>query len=217
MNLDNHHKRNAIIFWLTVFTLAFFLTSCRTVKKDWLKENYVEKTELKKLEQSINSSNETSAVVEDFVKRKELTELIESLSKKTNTHETENTIVSGNIEAEAGKEKSVTVGGTKIISNGANVSFETTNTKALSKEFETKYQELYTKEQKNSELIQNIYTKLQSSENQIQLLESKIESLKNTETKEVKKKGFQLWVIVLIGIVLLLGAFWWLRKKTNIL
>lgn len=195
---------------LIISILFISLFGCRIVKKEYLEENYVEKTELKQLEQDIIYSNERLKTEISTSIALDYNEKIKQATEKTSSNESETTTVSGSIEAEEGKEKSVTVGNTTIKSNGANVSFETTNTKALSKEFESKYNEL---DQKYSLLEQSkklLEIRLDSINTKLTDFEKNYNSEKTTKSKLVTKKQLAFGFVLLL---IFIGAYLLLRKK----
>lgn len=203
------------IILLLVF-ISFF--SCRTVKKEWVKENFTEKA----------TTNEIR-VVQDSTFKSEILKLETSISKieisvsknetiSETTTENETTNVSGSITAEDGKEKSVTIGGTTIKSNGANVTFETSSSKAFTKQFESQLQELETKFEQTSKELSDTKMTLSVLKSEFANFVSTYESEKTAKSKEVEKSGFGfgVWLIIIIAIILLL-AFLYFKSKTSFL
>lgn len=179
--------------------------SCRVAKKSWVKETYAEKTEVTSLKESFANSKETLK-----------TEISETLSlefseklKQGTTKESESTTVTGTIEAEDGKEKSVTIGGTTITSNGANISFETNS----SKEIATQYKELSSQLATERNLTQELQTELISLKSEFADFRSTYESDKTTKTKDVTKRGgtFGVWIFGIIALVVIF-LLWYFRK-----
>lgn len=202
-----------------IISLVFIsLSSCRTVKKEWVKENFTEK-----------ATTQQIRVAQDSVFRSEIQKIETSVSQletsvskietsKTSESETENTNVSGTIEAEDGKEKSVTIGNTTIKSNGANVSFSTSNTKTLTKEFERQLQEITQQLEFERTFNQTLQTEINSLKSEFANFTSTYESEKTTKTKEVTKRNFTLttWLII-IGVLVLLYFIYRFRKKLKLI
>lgn len=201
------------IIILLMFLLAF-LCSCRVAKKEWVKENFTEK-----------ATTQGIRVVQDSTFKSEISKIETSIHKvetsihkietfKTTENQTENTTVSGSITAEEGKEKSVTIGGTTIKSLGASVTFETTSSKAISKEFQESFQQISKELQEKSVKLQEVQIELNSLKSEFSNFVSTYQSEKNTKTKEVKNTGFPFGVWILIAIVLIvLAVVWYLRKS----
>lgn len=204
--------------YIIIPLLFISLFNCKIVKKDWLKENYVEKTEFESLENVVNSSNETATLSEDFLTLEKFNEFVNALSQKSSESSSEATTVTGTIEAEEGKEKTATIGNTTITSNGANISFEIQNLKEASKSIELLQSEL----EQYKTFSENRYNTLEqafNSEKQSRIaLENELKSIKDTFTKNSDKKGFTFGTTVLIlGILLLIIAlvvgYFYVKKK----
>lgn len=196
--------------WATAFVLFFLITGCRTVKKEWVKENFAEKSELQTT-QNIwtefvqNSETNITESLKSF-----FDERIKSVKENTTSNENENTDISVNIKAEDGKEKSATVGNTTITSNGADITVKTSSTKVLSSQLETINKEL-------TQTITKLETSLKTLENKfnekIDAQNSVIEKLKselNVKSKETKKTGMSFWFtfsLIILGILVLLWFF----------
>ena len=202
-----------------ILSLVFIsLFSCRTVKKEWVKENFTEKAttqEIRLVQDSVFKS-EISRIethiskIETSVSKNETT--LESSSENSTT------TVSGTIEAEDGKEKSVTAGDLTITTNGANVSFQTTSSKSLSKEFESKYQELTTLLQEEMQFTQLLQSELNSVKKENTFVKSEIERLETLFSKQTTKRNFTFgtWLIIAVIIIALFGLYRF-RKKLNFL
>lgn len=200
---------------LILFSAIILLfTSCRSVKKEWVKENFSEKATVNR-----------SLSVQDSTLKSEISKIETSISKietsisntettKESTSENETTSVSGSITAEEGKEKSVTIGGTTIKSNGANVTFETSSSKTMSREFESKFEQLTLQLEEQSETIQSLNSKLFNQQSEIESLESKYSSLKTSKSRVVKRSGlsFTTWLIIVLALAVV-GAIWYFRKS----
>ncbi|MCB0447248.1 MAG: hypothetical protein KDD03_07010, partial [Gelidibacter sp.] len=156
-----------IISFAIYVSLMLMLFSCRTAKKEWVKENFTEKSELQEIKDNLTYSNEeVKAEIRNSL-ISEFSEKLKQQAEKTTNNESETTTVKGSITAEEGKEKSATVGNTTIKSNGANVTFETTSTKALSKEIESKYNELNQKLNQELKYNEYLYTEINSLKSEI--------------------------------------------------
>lgn len=196
-----------------MFSLAFFC-SCRVAKKDWVKENYSERSEIEQLIQASEQTTKTEiSKLETSVSKIE-TSISNSETSSTSETESQTTTVTGTITAEEGKEKSVTIGGTTIKSHGANVTFETTSSKAISKEFQESFQQISKELQEKSVKLQEVQTELISLKSEFASFVSTYQSEKNAKTKEVKKTGFQFGVWILIAVVLIVLVFIWYFRKS---
>lgn len=184
------------LIFISVF--AVYMFGCGTVKKNWLKENYVEKSELQQTEQRlVESTDEKIETATDSLSTS-FKETYSTKSESTTTTENESTTVSGTIEAEDGKEKSVTIGDTTIKSNGATVSFETTSSKSALREMESRYSELesqFKSQQKQTSELQQNYNLLDTKFTE---LKSQFESEKNLKSKETKRSR---WWFILIPVL----------------
>ncbi len=204
--------------YIILLVVFISLLGCRVAKKEWVKENYTEKSTTREIR-----------VVQDSVIKSELfkiktsvSKLETSVSKSTTTNgstsENESTTVSGTITAEDGKEKSVTIGGTIIKSDGANVTFETTSSKAISKEFQENLQEISKELQEKSVQLQEVQTELISLKSEFSNFKLTYESEKTIKTNTVKKTGFQFGVWIIAGIVVIvILAVWYFRKSISFL
>lgn len=182
-----------ISFILYVF-IMLSLFSCKTAKKTWVEENFTSKDVFN----TVQETTENFINTEVSTLRKDFTVKYSEFLQKEATKNNEATTVKGTITAEDGKEKSVNVGTTKIVSNGANISFEIASTKEQLKETETKQTEIL-------EQLSQVEIKLQQTQNELNSLKSEFAnytSNQKTTTKETNKRGFTFGVI-LIGIVLL--------------
>lgn len=190
------------------------LFSCGTVKKEWVKENFTSKEDLQSIQDNLTYSNEEvkKEIKESLIY--DLTEKFKESSNKSSESENETTTIKGSITAEDGKEKSATVGNTTIKSNGANVTFETTNTKAMTKEFESKYNELNKKLDQEQNYSEYLHTEINSLKSEIANLRSSYESEKTAKTKEVVKSGFSFGFIIIGVFVIIIGLVILYFRKT---
>ncbi|MGB0896870.1 MAG: hypothetical protein ACPGRW_06080 [Flavobacteriaceae bacterium] len=186
--------------------ILLVLSSCRTAKKEWVKENFSEKATVKKY-----------FTAQDSTFKSELNEINETLTatfnerfNSTTTTKNESTTVSGTITAEDGKEKTATIGNTTITSNGANISFTTSSSKTM----ESKYVKLVQELQSEKQFSQKIQSELISLKSEFANFVSTYESEKTTKSKTVKKTGVQFGVWIIIAIVLILiVVIWYFRKS----
>jgi len=183
-------------------------------KKNWVKENFTEKATVKKslTLQSNALINRIENLQETLTAKYD--ELSKESSKETRTEENESTTVTGNITAEEGKEKSVTIGATTIKSDGANVSFQTNFSKSVSKEFLEKMSALSNEINTQSNKIIELNKLVEAQSRRLSELESNKEIKKNTSSKDVTKRGFSFgaW---LIGLLIFSGLilFFFLKSK----
>ena len=186
--------------------ILFSLFSCRSVKKEWIKENFTEKSEIQEIKESLTSSNELikedvlKSLLFDFNKN-----LSESVSKQSES-ESETTKATIDIEAEFGKIKEAMVGNTKISSNGAKISVETTSNKSFAKDYES-----YKKEtQETIEMLLNENVLLEKKTDKYSIennsLKTELKQIKETQSKLVTKKqlGLGFVLLIVIGLVLYL-------------
>ena len=198
---------------MLMFSLAFFC-SCRVAKKEWVKENFTEKatTQGIRVVQDSTFKSEISKIETSIHKIE--TSVSKNETKSTSDTESQTTTVTGTITAEEGKEKSVTIGGTTIKSHGANVTFETTSSKAISKEFQESFQQISKELQEKSVKLQEVQTELNSLKSEFASFVSTYQSEKNAKTKTVKKTGFQFGVWILIALAIIVLVFIWYFRKS---
>lgn len=197
-----------------ILILFCTLFSCRTVKKEWVQEHFAEKSELSQLAQK---TQETQKTLKSEISEALILEFSQKLKQETSSstsQENESTSVSGTIVAEEGKEKSATIGNTTIVSNGANISFQTTNSSSITKAFESKYQELESKYQEAQQTISTLQSQYNSLKSEFANFRSTYESEKNSSSRTVTKSGwsFKTWLI-LIAIILVIAAVLYFKKK----
>lgn len=199
----------SLILYVTFFVAV---TGCRSVKIDKLKEELATKTELQKLEKSFTNTiaSTKTDLQQNILNIQKAT--INQLALRTNTKENETTTIKADVKAEEGKEKSVSFGGTKITSNGFNVSVETTTNKEFNKELEN-YKEASEFRYSQLETKQETTQKQLDSTNQVLAnFIATYQSEKNSKTRTVSKKQIGLGIL---GLLLLFGAYILLRKKFN--
>ncbi len=190
---------------LTTLLILSVFSGCKTVKKDWLKENYVEKTQFNVLEQQVISSTENSSETKDYITLEKFNEFKNSLSQKSSETSSEESTTKISIEAEDGVEKSAVIGNTKVVSNGASISVEVKNFKEASRSIEILQSELEQYKTETSQLITAFRKEINASAVKITELENELQSQKNVFTKTSKKKGFTFGTTVLIlGILLII-------------
>ena len=197
-------KKIAITNIIAFIILMLIVFSCRTVKKDWVENNFVANEKLKTIEENLTYSNES--VKEEI--RVSLYDEFSKMLKETFKAESETTTSTGTIEGVEGVEKSVTIGNTTIKSNGANVSFQTNNTK----QFESIVKDLKevnkTQEQTNKELYEeNVILEKKYLET-----EKRIKTLEETISRSVTKKQLGFGILIIL-IVVFLGYLGYLVNK----
>lgn len=187
-----------VILILIVLTLS----SCRVAKKEWVKENYTEKSQLQDFQ---NSQTVKLNELKETIKQQQQTV---NTSQSVNQSEIETTEVTGTLTAEAGKEKTAVIGNTTIKSNGADISFKTntSNTKQTSKAI----QELYTMLDYERNLNESFKSDINTLRNQVVALETQL----NAKSKETKKTGlpFSVWLVLFV-IVALVFVYFKFRSK----
>ncbi|MCB0460344.1 MAG: hypothetical protein KDC74_10070 [Flavobacteriaceae bacterium] len=205
--------KNKTIIILVIF-LSLFVQSCRTAKKNWVEENFTSKTEIQAFQETFETSietvkTETSETISEIRK-----EVSNSRSTNETTSESENTTVTVDITAEDGKEKSATVGGTTITSNGANVKVTTNSSKEVSREFQEKFQEISIQLNSEKQLRETLQSELTSLKKEFSDFRLSQQTEKTTKTVTVKKKGFTapVWIIIAL-VVLIIAVIWYFRKK----
>lgn len=190
------------------FILIFMLVSCKVVSKKHLKENYQTKIEAsaQKTELSLETKNSIDSLSVSIDKK------INSVSEKIVSSEKENTIVSGTIEPEIGKKKSVSFGGNKIVSDGAKVKFLISSSKEKDVQVEKlkqHFSERLDYYEKEFSCLKSDYVLLSE---QFLELEKRLERQEKDKTK--KTVNFPWWIlIVIIGIAIL----YYLYKNTDVI
>jgi len=184
-----------------IIFVLFLLTSCRIVKKDWLKENYVAKNDLEKTVNNLEETHERdfSKIASEYQVIK--TDLSNIETTKTNESETETITVSGTIKAEEGKEKTAIIGNTKITSNGADISFKVENSKAFTQAFESIKNQFETYKSETSEVISSLQKDLTQKSQIIETLTQDIKTLKTEKSRTVTKKQLGFGVIILLILI----------------
>jgi len=184
-----------IISFIVYVSIILLFFSCRTVKKDWVEKNFVANETLKTIEENLTYSNES---IKEEIKVSLYDEFSQML-KETFKAENETTTTTGTIEGVDGVEKSVTIGNTTIKSNGANVSFQTNNTKLVESLLKDFNEVTKTQEQIYKELFEeNLLLEKRYLES-----EKRIETLEKTISKTVTKKqlGFGILAILIVGFL----------------
>ena len=201
---------------LIISILFISLFSCRTVKKEWVKETFAEKQDLKKLEQDVIFSNERikSELKQDYTTYTD--KKIKEVSSKTSTTENENTVISGSVEAEPGVTKTFEGNGVKITTDGWKVNFETNLSKSLSKEFETKLETVYKKFDSIVLESQQKETEISSLKTRLTTLENRIDTKNESWFKTVSKKqlGFGVFIFLIVLVLGYLG-YRYVKRKTD--
>lgn len=193
------------------------LSGCRTAKKEWVKENYQSKIEAVAMANELSNFTKTELTKINQSLILDFEEKLKQATQKTTQEESQSTTVSGTLTAEDGKEKSVTFGNTTIKSNGANVSFKTESRNSINKEYESNLKELHRQLDEERQFNQALNNEIISLKNQFANFASNQKTEKTTQTKEVNKKGWQTWVIVLAVFAGGIFAFSrWLDSRKSI-
>lgn len=193
----------SIISFILYILLMITMFSCKTVNKVKTHEYFASKNDLSQLDQKWSThlqnfktdvKESSLATVKDYL----------TVQKESNsTNENESSVISGTITP-GEKEKSVSIGGTTIKSDGVNVKFEIKNTKAKLQESLTQISEL----NQTIEKERNARISLENDFNEYKKHQSKVidelKQEKSTQTKTVSKKGFTFWAIVICAIAIVL-------------
>lgn len=199
---------------IAISTLFILFTSCRSVKKEWVKENFTEKSEISQLKANYSNLKNTLKTEINETLILEINEKLKQEKVYESSSKNETTTVSGSISAEDGKEKSVTIGSTTIKSNGANVTFKTSSTKEFTKQFESHLQELEIRLQESLLEISILRSENNSIKSEFANFKSTYDREKTSESKTVKKSGlsFGTWLILII-IIIVIVLIWYFRKS----
>jgi hypothetical protein len=187
---------------ILILSILILSTSCRSVKKKWVSENFATKIETALLEGKLEQSQqlETQKTIDSF---SQLLKSNSTTKTETNTSSNnESTTISGTITAQEGKTKTVSFGNTKIESDGANITFTSTNTKAQLRETQETISQLEQKFESITSHNTLLYKETQSALSQITILKQEVKSLKESKSKDLKKTGFPWWIVIAIGIIL---------------
>ncbi len=197
-----------------IFLVLLSLFSCRSVKKEWVKENFTEKAEISQLKENYSNLKNTLKTEINEALILEINEKLKQEKVSESSSENESTTVSGSITAEDGKEKSVTIGGTTIKSNGANVTFETSSTKEFTRKYESKLEELQMQLEKKTITIKELHSEINSLKSEFSIFRSNYESEKTAKSKEVKSSGlsFGFWLTIIIVTIVII-IIWYFRKS----
>lgn len=193
------------------------LFSCRTVKKEWVKENYQSKIEAVALaEETLNRAE--SLTIDEIQKLTfNFEEKLQETTQKTTKEESQSTSVSATIEAEDGKEKSVTIGGTKVVSNGARVTVESETNTSFKDEQETTNKEILRQLDEERRFSSAVNESLISLKSEFEAYKESHKQETSVFSKWVKKQGWQTWVIVLAVFAVGIFAFSrWLDSRKPI-
>lgn len=195
---------------ILISLLLITLTGCRTVKKDWVKANYVEKSEINQLKQSVETFKQTINTSIDERIDSKYTSILNEMREAVKVDENETTTIIGSIESEEGKEKSAIIGNTTIKSNGSNITFESTLNKSFNKELETvnAKMEQTVEEYRNSlKTFENDFTSYKTeTDRTIAELKAQLDQ----KNKTTNKKGFSFTFIILAVVCVLIYIF---RKR----
>lgn len=191
---------------ILIILIVISFTSCRTVKKEWVKENYTSKQEAIALSDDLLKETKEQLRLTKETLSKDFDEKIKQATEKTTEKTDEKTTVSGTIEAEDGKEKSVVIGDTKITSNGATVNFETTSIKSFLAEYKTQVNELSSQLNEEKQTNEYLLHELNSVKTELKQLQQEINSETTTKSKDVNKSGLSFTTIILIVLVIILAV-----------
>lgn len=197
----------------TILIVLLFasLLSCRTAKKEWVKENFASNSELLRVKDSFSEeiSNQEDSLIETM--NSKYNEILEQKSSHESDSETEDSTITGTIIAEEGKEKSVSYGGTTINSNGATIQFTTKISKAISKEYSSKFQELNSQLDQERQSIRVLETELTFLKKELETLQTQQINNREAKTRDVKSNGFQvgtwIWLLVVVVVIVLINIF----------
>jgi len=200
--------------YITLVAISLLMVSCRSVKKQWVEDNFTKNETVKHLVKQQDSIFDTKIhKIETSVSKLE-TSVSKNETKNETSSQEENTTISGSINAEDGKEKSVTFGDTEIKTNGASVTFTTSSSKQITKQITAKIETLTKQlnlEQTKTETLQREIISLKS---EFAKIVSSLEAQKTNQTQTVKKAGFNFGVWIIIALVLAaLAAVWYFKKS----
>lgn len=200
---------------LLIISLLFIsLFNCRTVKKEWVKETFAEKSELNYLGQNLSKMQETLKTNIKETLNVTYSEILQKINETQTTKETETITGTIDITAEDGKEKSGSIGNTKVTSNGANITVQTATNKSFTKEFEALKQITETRLDSIINALKDVTIENNSLKSEIAKITSNQKSETNTTKKETNKRGWTFGAILLLIILLVLGGgYLYLRKK----
>lgn len=192
--------KNSIISFILYVLLMITIFSCKTVNKVKTHEDFASKNDLSQLDQKWSNYLQTftkdvketteSAVNAYFIAEKE----------SNSTNENESSVISGTITP-GEKEKSVSIGGTTIKSDGVNVTFEIKSTKAKLQESLTQISELNQTIEKERNARISLENDFKEYKKQQSKVIDELKQEKSTQTKTVSKKGFTFWAIVICALV----------------
>ncbi len=189
---------------IPLLLILFSFLSCKSVRKEWVTENYAKKEDIQNLKESVSNEidKQTLSITKNFnSKYNEVIRQVNSISKESKSEES---TVTGEITAEDGKKKSVTFGDTTIESNGVNVSFTSTIRNVISKEYQGKFEEMTKQLQEGQQTIQDLRTEINSLKSEVNKLSSNEEIEKDTKTKTVKNHRLYSVILLILSSALVL-------------
>lgn len=199
--------KKAILIILVFISTA----SCRTAKKEWVKENFASHLELEGVKNTLSEElkKQEASLTENI--QSKYKEVLDQKSSEEISNESEDSTISGTIIAEDGKEKSVSYGGTTISSNGATIKFTSKITKALSKEYSSKFQELNNQLDQERKTVETLSSEINTIKKELEHIKSTQDIDRKSKSRDVKSNGFQLvawvWLGLLIIVIVLLNIF----------
>lgn len=206
---------------ILIVSVLLIFCSCRTAKKEWVKENYSSKEELVTLGNKISTvtSNQISSMQKTLLN--EINEKRFFLNENFDKKENENTTVTGTIKAEEGIEKTAQVGNTLIKSNGSEIQFKIQIEKELSETIKSYEESLESYKSESEKQISILQSSLAEERNARIELQREFESYKESKSREVTKKGFTLSATVIfigIGLFLLIivAVYYYVKNKITI-
>lgn len=195
-----------VIKLFAIYIVASLMFGCRTAKKEWVNENFTSKEVFNSTQKTTQNEINTQVTALSKYLNAKFTEILQTETTK----DTDATTVKGSITAEDGKEKSVTIGGTSIKSNGVNLTFEVASTKEQLKEYQSNQTELL-------EQLAITETKLQTTQKELTDLKNQFNTYVTEQekaSKETSKTGFTFGFMVTVFLVVLgLLSLWYFRKQ----
>ena len=196
--------------YLLIILIVF--SSCRTVKKSWLKENYKNNQQLEQFGKLLafkiekKTAKTTEKQLDEFSSLK--TKAAEKKTETTSNNLESNTNLKATITAEEGRVKSFTANGLQVTSDGANITVYSSKKNTVSKQ-------IIKENQKEIEALNTVIKsqseKIASLENTHTSLTQQFANYKSSQVTELKSMSkdvtlknlpFALWILLLV-----FGAF----------
>lgn len=205
-------KISFTLFLIYIMLLLSVMFSCRTVKKEWIKENYQSKTEALSQKEEVLKEVKTSQVEITETLVRDFKERFKTETESNKETENENTEIEVNMVAEKGVEKTATIGDTTIKSNGANITASIKTSKESESKTETQIIELFSQLEQKSDIIQSNKEDINSLKSEIANLKTSQENVFTLFSKWVEKKGVKFWVITVAVLAILFFVYRFFRK-----